>query len=93
MGLLLDGGTELEELLGHGLLGSSEDVDEAGKKKLWLAWEKEIEAEKKMGNSRSGVGFVVLGKESNGLALLAGTASTTDTVDVVLDGQGELGIC
>ena len=29
MGLLLDRGAELEEFLGNGLLGGSEDVDEA----------------------------------------------------------------
>lgn len=32
VGLLLDGGAELEEFLGNGLLGGSEDVDEAEEK-------------------------------------------------------------
>ena len=37
MGLLLDGGAELEKFLGNGLLGGSEDVDEAVCHE-WLAW-------------------------------------------------------
>lgn len=36
VGLLLDGGAELEKLLGNGLLGGSEDVDEAVGQ-IWLA--------------------------------------------------------
>lgn len=88
MGLLLDGGAELEELLGHRLLGGSEDVDEAGREIVVSMGN--VRGREENGNSRSGVGLVVLGEESNGLALLAGTAGTTDTVDVVLDGQGEL---
>lgn len=36
------------------------------------------------------VRLVVLGEQGDGLSSLAGTTGTADTVDVVLDGQGEL---
>ena len=39
---------------------------------------------------RSGVRLVVLGKEGDGVTLLASTAGTSDAVDVILNGQREL---
>lgn len=41
---------------------------------------------------RSRVGFVMLGEERDGLALLSSTACPTNTVDIVLDGERELWI-
>ena len=64
--LLLHGGTELHEILGNGLVGALENVDQTSSESL-----------------------LVVSEESDGSAVLASTASTTDAVDVVLDSQRE----
>lgn len=49
-----------------------------------------MDKRKGRGFSRSGVGLVVLGKERVGIAQLPRSPGSADTVDIILDGQGEL---
>lgn len=84
VGLLLDGGSKLEKVLRHLLVGALEDVDEPGD--IVSIFPQRLGSV----DLRSRVGLVVLGKERDGLALLAGAPGTADTVDVILNRQREL---
>jgi hypothetical protein len=81
--LLLDGGSELEEVLGHRLVGTSEDVDKAVECKSVVGVRGYIYL-------RARVRLVLHCEEGDGLASLASSASSSNTVDVIFDGQGEL---
>lgn len=83
MGLLLDGGAELEEVLGDGLVRSLEDVDQTARRTLDQERVRSFEGWKHL---RSGVGLVLYGEKGDGLTSLPGTSSTSDTVNIVLDG-------
>jgi hypothetical protein len=83
--LLLNGGAELHELFWNGLLGSAENVDqpEFVLARVFLHKVEEV-------NLRARVSLVLDCEEGNCLAGLSSTASTADTVDVVLNREREL---
>lgn len=85
VGLLLDGGAELEELVGHGLVGALEDVDQSEGSVSFCLGNYRLRM-----HIRSGVSLILLGEEGDGLAGLAGTTCSANAVDVVLDREGEL---
>lgn len=94
--LLLDSRAELHELLGYGLVGLLEDVDQAvveSKVSVGVHMRKGTdrdESKEKKKYSRSRVSLVVLCEQRDGFALLARTACPADAVHVVLDGEREL---
>jgi hypothetical protein len=89
MRLLLNRRAELEQLVRHRLVGRAQDVYEPEQDVSMLP----RELAPGPGYLRPGVRLIVLGKQGNGLPLLAGATGTPNTVNVILDGEGELRSC
>lgn len=87
--LLLDDGAKLHQLVGNGLVGTLEDVDETiSRVSLFCVQLKRICVSKDYLRSR--VRLVLDSEHGDGLASLAGSTSSSNAVDVILDSEREL---